>query len=126
MSSPVAPLVDARDIIRLVGPGSYQRGLVYTRAGAVTEIDWDPETGLLSSTVRGSQAEPYRCHIELAPTRGGFERPVSGNCSCPVARDCKHVAATLLECNAINLRSGSISFTDSDSELPQTEHTRWT
>ncbi|MCU1425428.1 MAG: hypothetical protein JWM51_1719 [Microbacteriaceae bacterium] len=109
MSTAALPLVDARDIIRLVGPGSYQRAQVYTRGGAVTELEWDPESGLLSSTVLGTQPEPYRCHIELAPARAGFERPVSGNCSCPVGLSCKHVAATLLECNAAQLRKGAVA-----------------
>ena len=100
-----APLVDVRDMVRLVGQGSFQRGREYARDAAVSEIEWDDETGLLSSTVRGSGENVYRCHIELAPARDGYHRPVSGNCSCPVAADCKHVAATLLECNTINLRA---------------------
>jgi superfamily II DNA or RNA helicase len=99
-----APLVDVRDIVRLVGQGSFQRGREYARDSAVSEIEWDAESGLLSSTVRGSAADPYRCHIELAPARDGYHRPVSGNCSCPVAADCKHVAATLLEANTVHLR----------------------
>ena len=104
MTSPALPLVDARDIMRLVGQGAYQRGLGYSKGGAVSEIEWDPETGLMSSTVQGTGIDPYRCHLELAPAKGDYQRPVSGNCSCPMMRDCKHVAATLLECNAAQLR----------------------
>jgi superfamily II DNA or RNA helicase len=104
MTSPALPLVDARDIMRLVGQGAYQRGLGYSKGGAVSEIEWDPETGLMSSTVQGTGPDPYRCHLELAPAKGDYQRPVSGNCSCPMLRDCKHVAATLLECNAAQLR----------------------
>ena len=111
MSSDAAPLVDVRDLVRLVGQGAFQRGREYARDGAVSEIDWDEETGLLSSTVRGSVAYPYRCHIELAPARDGYHRPVSGNCSCPVGANCKHVAATLLECNTIHLREPVTSIT---------------
>jgi len=104
MSSDAAPLVDVRDLVRLVGQGAFQRGREYARDGAVSEIEWDEESGLLSSTVRGSLEHPYRCHIELAPARDGYHRPVSGNCSCAVAANCKHVAATLLEGNTIHLR----------------------
>jgi superfamily II DNA or RNA helicase len=104
MPADLAPLVDVRDIVRLVGQGSFQRGREYARDAAVSEIDWDAESGLLSSTVRGSAEHPYRCHIELAPARDGYHRPVSGNCSCPLMANCKHVAATLLECNTIHLR----------------------
>jgi len=104
MSSDAAPLVDVRDLVRLVGQGAFQRGREYARDGAVSEIEWHEESGLLSSTVRGSLDHPYRCHIELAPARDGYHRPVSGNCSCAVGADCKHVAATLLEANTIHLR----------------------
>ena len=104
MSSDAAPLVDVRDLVRLVGQGAFQRGREYARDGAVSEIEWDDESGLLSSTVRGSLEHPYRCHIELAPARDGYHRPVSGNCSCAVGANCKHVAATLLEGNTIHLR----------------------
>jgi superfamily II DNA or RNA helicase len=104
MPADLAPLVDVRDIVRLVGQGGFQRGREYARDGMVSEIDWDAESGLLSSTVRGSAEHPYRCHIELAPARDGYHRPTSGNCSCPLLGDCKHVAATLLECNTIHLR----------------------
>jgi superfamily II DNA or RNA helicase len=104
MPADLAPLVDVRDIVRLVGQGPFQRGREYARDAGVSEIDWDEESGLLSSSVRGSAEHPYRCHIELAPARDGYHRPVSGNCSCPVGSGCKHVAATLLECNTIHLR----------------------
>ncbi|WP_411698743.1 SNF2-related protein, partial [Conyzicola sp.] len=104
MSSDAAPLVDVRDLVRLVGQGAFQRGREYARDDAVSEIEWDEESGLLSSTVRGSLENPYRCHIELAPARDGYHRPVSGNCSCAVGANCKHVAATLLQCNTIHLR----------------------
>jgi len=104
MSSDAAPLVDVRDLVRLVGQGAFQRGREYARDGAVSEIEWDEESGLLSSTVRGTLEHPYRCHIELAPARDGYHRPISGNCSCAVGANCKHVAATLLEGNTIHLR----------------------
>jgi superfamily II DNA or RNA helicase len=104
MSSDAAPLVDVRDLVRLVGQAAFQRGREYARDGAVSEIEWDDESGLLSSTVRGTLEHPYRCHIELAPARDGYHRPVSGNCSCAVGANCKHVAATLLEGNTIHLR----------------------
>jgi superfamily II DNA or RNA helicase len=119
MSPDAPPLVDARDIVRLVGPAAYQRALSYAKGGAVTEIQWDADSGLLSSTVRGSSALPYRCHIELAPGRAGFERPVSGNCSCPMMRDCKHVAATLLECNAANVKSSGQRASDLVTTKPE-------
>ncbi|GAB2459163.1 superfamily II DNA or RNA helicase [Conyzicola lurida] len=117
MPSELAPLVDVRDMVRLVGQSAFQRGREYARDGAVSEIDWDDESGLLSSTVRGSAENPYRCHIELAPARDGYHRPVSGNCSCPLMANCKHVAATLVECNTIHLREPARSSTKASEGL---------
>lgn len=110
MPSPATPLVDARGIIRLVGQLTYQRGLGYSKAGAVSDIEWDRESGLLSSTVAGSGDDPYRCHIVLGHTNDGY-RPITGDCSCPMQRNCKHVAATLLECNALHLRAETTAAT---------------
>ena len=113
----VPPLVDMRDIIRLAGQSAYDRGREYSRNGMVSEVDWDPDSGLLSSTVRGSGVNVYRCHLELAPARDGYHKPMSGNCSCPMVFDCKHVAATLLECNRIHLQQNGEGALQRGSDL---------
>ena len=117
------PLVDMRDIIRLSGQAAYDRGREYSRSGMVSEVDWDPDSGLLSSTVRGSGLNVYRCHLELAPARDGYHKPVSGNCSCPMVFDCKHVAATLLECNRIHLQQNGEGALQRGSDLSTTSVT---
>jgi len=104
MSPEVAPLVDVVDISRLVGRTSFQRGQGYSRGGAVDEIDWDPESRRLSGRVRGSSAELYRARVSLAEPVGDFAAPSSSACSCPMAFDCKHVAALILASNAAILR----------------------
>ena len=104
MSPEVAPLVDVVDISRLVGRTSFQRGQSYSRGGAVDEISWDPESRRLSGRVRGSTAQQYRVRVSLAETGGDFATPSSSACSCPMAFDCKHVAALMLANNATILR----------------------
>jgi superfamily II DNA or RNA helicase len=101
------PLVDVGDIVRLVGPTSYERGRVYSRTGAVRELDWDENARELWGTVLGSSPRPYRCRISLAPSPSklGFHLPTASTCSCPMEFDCKHVAATLLEGNKSHLTS---------------------
>jgi superfamily II DNA or RNA helicase len=104
MASVPAPLVDAADILRLVGEASFERGRAYARGGAVTELSWDPRTNSIVGVVQGTRQKPYRCRIETQPTVGGRIRPVASSCSCPMDFDCKHVAATLLASNAAHVK----------------------
>ncbi len=98
------PVVDIADIIRLVGEPALDRARPYARNGSVHRIGWDPTKGLLTGTVQGGTAAPYHCRIDLIAQGSGRLIPVSSSCSCPVAFDCKHVAATLLSSNAARLQ----------------------
>jgi superfamily II DNA or RNA helicase len=98
------PLVDIGDIVRLVGPTSFQRGRVYSRNGSVDAVVWDHENGMLFGTVIGTQRDPYKCEIVLSPPGSPLRRPLNSSCTCPVGVDCKHVAATLLEANSIAIQ----------------------
>ena len=102
-----APLVDAVDVIRLVGPRAFSRAKEYARDDHVVSSEWDVEGQVLSAEVRGSVAAPYRCRVVLAPGRGEHGRPTSSECSCPLGGDCKHVAAALLANNARVLSPGA-------------------
>jgi len=110
MQSDRPPLVDAGDIIRLVGPAAFERGRAYARTGRVLEATWSPESNAFAGTVSGNAAHPYRCSVTLAPGSNGRARPIHSTCSCPMQQDCKHVAATLLVSNA-----------DRVTELPTTD-----
>ncbi|WP_209561040.1 DEAD/DEAH box helicase [Frigoribacterium sp. PvP032] len=102
-----APLVDAVDVIRLVGPRAFSRAKEYARDDHVLSSSWDGEGQVLSAEVQGSVAAPYRCSVVLAPGRGEHGRPTSSECSCPLGGDCKHVAAALLANNARVLSPGA-------------------
>jgi superfamily II DNA or RNA helicase len=60
--------------------------------GAVTRVQWQGAT--LSGDVQGTQPLPYRTRVRFR-TDGGSPWAQS-DCTCPVGRDCKHVAALLL------------------------------
>lgn len=105
MAPDVFPLVDAGDIIRLVGQTAFQRAREYGSGGAVLEVRWDAEANVLTGLVQGSAPGPYACSIVLAPARGRFSKPVTSICSCPMSFDCKHVAATMLAANAKSIRA---------------------
>ena len=60
--------------------------------GAVTNMTWQGAT--LSGDVQGTQALPYRTRVRFRTD--GASPWAQGECSCPVGRNCKHVAALLL------------------------------
>lgn len=101
---PPVPLVDATDVIRLVGPGSFDRAKVLVRDHRVQGVRFDDETLELAGSVQGSDPAPYEVEVSLARTRGEAAKPVRSRCTCFVGSDCKHVAALLLQSNADTIR----------------------
>ncbi|WP_277959369.1 DEAD/DEAH box helicase [Frigoribacterium faeni] len=98
--STAVPMVDAVDVIRLVGPRAFNRAKEYVRDGAVLDTAWNPADERLEGTVRGAESTPYQVVVDLRATRGEYSRPVRSRCTCPIGSDCKHVAATLLQSNS--------------------------
>ena len=78
------------DVIDLCGSVATSRGQVYRTSGAVKELDWIPESNVLSAVILDNETEPYHARITIAPHR------FDGECSCPARANCKHVAASLL------------------------------
>ncbi len=66
-----------------------ERGRDYARRGLVGSVEALPD-GTLSGRVSNGQGTTYRQQIALGRGR------VDGVCSCPVGRNCKHVAAVLV------------------------------
>ncbi|MFC9558906.1 SNF2-related protein [Agromyces sp. NPDC056965] len=90
------PFVEELAIARFVGPLNLSRGRTAERAGAVVSLDWDPAHFRLSADVRGTAPEPYRSTVKLDLGMPGRATILAGACTCPVGRNCKHVAATLI------------------------------
>ena len=89
-------LLSTHEIARLVGSQVFSRGERYARNGNVVEMVW-PESGTrLLARVAGSTDTPYSVTISFAVSQSGIVVNVSGACSCPVGRNCKHVAAVLI------------------------------
>src|SRR6185436_19303341 len=66
---------------------SLAAGLAYAMGSRVSGISFDAATGLMLGKVRGGADVPYSTTAKLVRKAGG--------CSCPVRKDCKHVAALL-------------------------------
>ncbi|BDZ50280.1 hypothetical protein GCM10025867_25210 [Frondihabitans sucicola] len=118
---PAVPLVDATDVIRLVGPGAFDRAKALVRERRVTGVRFDADALVLEGMVQGSEPEPYEASVLLARTRGDNARPADSSCTCYVGSECKHVAAVLLQSNAETIarqqkpvRTGSASTASSN------------
>lgn len=90
------PRLDPLVVGGIVGTTTFRRAQGYQRAGMVTSWRWDADELLLSARVAGSGAQPYGCRIWFVVDDAGRYAFHDSSCSCPVAVDCKHVAATLL------------------------------
>jgi len=91
------PAVTDEEIMRLVGPRSFQAGRAYWGEGRVGPISASGDGKTIYATVRGSKAQRYQQTIRVGQTASG-RRALEGVCSCPIGQDCKHVAAVLLAC----------------------------
>lgn len=85
------------DIKEHVGDTFYQRGVNYYARRMVRSVEVKkrtPDMLVLGSNVCGSGNKVYEQHITIFK----ISKAISfyGECSCPLRRDCKHVAAALL------------------------------
>ena len=74
------------------GVGDLQRGQSYAQQGRSRLLSLKDNT--LLASCRGSGSQTYQQRITLHPYGQGWG--VTGNCSCPVGFNCKHVASALL------------------------------
>ena len=88
-----------KDVINWLGPVVVAKAQEYL--SAVSAVKWrDPVT--LTGSVKGTRARPYDVVVRFYEDDIG-EPCGEGECSCPVAVDCKHAAALLLA--ALDLRA---------------------
>ena len=85
------PSYTRADIVRWLGQREVLKGQLYL--DAVSRLDIQPEH--VSALVKGSMLFPYEVEIDFFTDRAG-KKEIDTLCSCPVAHDCKHIAATLL------------------------------
>ncbi|WP_139224351.1 DEAD/DEAH box helicase [Cellulomonas marina] len=86
------PALRVEEVVDLVGPAAFTRGLEYAHRGRVRSRSWDAAEQLLDAVVAGSAPHPYVVRVRF---RGRTVR--AADCTCPVGGWCKHVAAALLQ-----------------------------
>lgn len=77
-------------IRRAVGPAAFERGRPYAETGRVSGLKIADDR--IVGQVRGTSVAPYHVVVRYGEDPG----QLSGTCSCPMAANCKHVAAVAL------------------------------
>ena len=89
--------MNLHEIIEVVGRAidgaSFDRGLAYWRKGHVLSVETAENRRSFTAEVRGSGGRRYAQHVSVSFGRQGRLTGISGSCSCPVGRDCKHIVA---------------------------------
>jgi len=97
---------------------TFARGAVYARAGYVTSLSGDGDDRL-SATVRNAAGKVYRQYIIVTPTGPGLPSgKIEGSCTCPVARNCKHVVAVLCVLAERQAERQGLQRTGADAQTP--------
>ncbi|WPL17240.1 ATP-dependent helicase HepA [Thiorhodovibrio winogradskyi] len=95
---------------------SFERGMRYFRNGRVQSLNIDTERGTVNGRVRGSGNQTYVTLVQIsAPSIGALE--LTGQCSCPVGLNCKHVVALLFAAEK-RLREGAANADEGQAVLP--------
>ena len=81
------------DLSREFDPGTFARGEAYARQGKVRHVMQDGR--YIVGEVSGSGGQIYNQIIRLKTRRASVL--VEGECTCPMAYNCKHVVAVMLE-----------------------------
>lgn len=105
MQDATFPGVDIDQAAAMLGQETFRRGTRYAREGRVSQCLWNPDARTLVGSVRGNYVRPYLATVFLVPRAAGTWAVGGGGCSCPVRRDCKHVAALVVA--AGSRRSGT-------------------
>ncbi len=98
------PAINIATFARAFDAGSYRRGSDYAQQAAVLEMWWEDLLDALHGHVRGSSDEPYLATAYFAAAAGRLEFQ-SGECTCPVGFNCKHVVALVISAAKTGLPS---------------------
>jgi superfamily II DNA or RNA helicase len=88
--------LDLSTLRQAIGAGSYVRGAEYARQQAVLQTTWDAADTALRGLVRGQGGNVYQTAAFFSLAGGRRAEFETGECSCPVEFNCKHVVALVL------------------------------
>ena len=88
-------MIDVLSLSRIVGAFTLQKGLEYSRNGAVLDVEVTEDPLRISGRVHGSAPLPYQVDVAVS-VNGPTVLGLTGICSCPVRMNCKHVVAVVI------------------------------
>ena len=83
-------------------PATLEAGRIYELRGRVRNLRITQQGALISAETQGTAPDPYTQRIAVGRRRDG-KLAIAGMCSCPIGRDCKHVAAVLVAAHPAEL-----------------------
>ncbi len=98
---PIAPDIDPAlairegDIRRIFPPATLAAGRSYEQRGRVQDLQIVARGAVISASTHGTRPDPYIQTLKIAASATNGVK-ISGACSCPVGRACKHLAAVLI------------------------------
>ena len=90
----MAASFNRRDIERSLPADYVGRGARYVREGRVLEVSRRTDSPGFRGLVDGTADAPYRVEVDVL--HGSAGPRIYGRCTCPIAVNCKHVAAVLI------------------------------
>lgn len=110
-------MVDAREILGVVGGGSFTRGKALIAAGALDGFAWDPDSQVLSATVTEEGEDPLEVTVTLGFKKG--ERTIEEiDCPCADVPQCRHAGAVLIHSNSMHLRAKDVVYRNTTATVP--------
>ena len=105
------------DLRKAFDPQTLRRGRGVHVHKRVRRVEASADGLRITGSVQGSERRPYDQTVSLVHVRGGTGVRISGYCTCPMAINCKHVVAVLLEhCNRLRQKEGLFLAAQSDGQ----------
>ncbi|UPK39656.1 DEAD/DEAH box helicase [Bradyrhizobium sp. 186] len=92
----LANVVKRKDLYNYFTRSAFEKGHAYQLQARVSGLEISDDLTRVEADVEGSEVDDYAVDIQLK-FKDAQLVGLRGNCSCPMASNCKHVVATLLE-----------------------------
>ncbi|MGT2436069.1 DEAD/DEAH box helicase [Bradyrhizobium betae] len=92
----LSDVLKRKEIYSYFSRAAMEKAHAYQAQGRVSALRVSDDLTHVTAKVRGSESSNYRVDIQLEFEHGRLV-DLDGDCSCPMAVNCKHIAATLLE-----------------------------
>ena len=122
---PVAPDIDPALVLSdsairaAFAPNTLEAGRIYELRGRVRNLRIANQGALILAETQGTAPDPYVQRIAVGRGRHGAVG-INGVCSCPVGRDCKHVAAVLVAAHREELAGAGTDLPPMTTARPET------